>query len=158
MDIGTWWATVLRVAQSRTRLKGLSMHRSTDHLCMAAGRKNLTHPLPKACQSRRCLQELWAFCFSSSPLPYLFSIIEPGMQIPIRWLFWDIILHLLSQPAFPTKYSLPQHLFSDSLVCPAMSRGILDSVTTRCCLKKWFNNLKGMLSSTYVSCTFGFSC
>ena len=40
MDRGAWWATVLRVAKSRTRVKQLSTHN------ILVGLKQVTHPTP----------------------------------------------------------------------------------------------------------------
>ena len=72
------------------------------------------------------------FDFSSS-LPLSGSIKEPAIQTPTRQLFWDIVRHLLCQPAFQIKlYSLSQHLSSqDSLVCCSVSRvlGLSNKIT-----------------------------
>ena len=63
-------------------------HPDPVHLCLAARRKKLTHPLPEAGHSREHLQILWPFYFTSSPPPPLCSIAETGIQTPIRWIFW----------------------------------------------------------------------
>ena len=72
------------------------------------------------------------FDFSSS-LPLSGSIKEPAIQTPTRQLFWDIVCHLLCQPAFQIKVvflvSAPQ--LSDSLVCCSVSRvlGLSNKIT-----------------------------
>ena len=47
-----------------------------------------------------CRKEIWLYFFTSSPLC---SIKEPGIQIPIRWLFWDISLLSSQSARFPNK-------------------------------------------------------
>ena len=100
-------------------------HLDPVQLWMAARKKKLTHPFPKAGHSRGYLQNLGPFYFTSSSLLPLCAIKETGIQTLIRWLFRDI-----GVLAFRIKsYSLPQHLVSDLLACRAASRASLDSVT-----------------------------
>ena len=47
MDRGAWWATVQRVAQSRTQLKRFSMHAHALLLGVVADPKNSIHFCPK---------------------------------------------------------------------------------------------------------------
>ena len=70
------------------------------------------------------------FDFSFSLLLSLWSIREPGIQTPQRWLFWGTSLPSSQSADFPNKVvflaSTP-HL-ADSLACHAMSRASLNSV------------------------------
>ena len=63
-------------------------------------------------------------------LPHLWSIKEPGIQIPIRWLFWGIRLPSSWSASFSIKVFLASipHLL-DSLACCAASRA--EQVWTR---------------------------
>ena len=63
-------------------------HPDPVHLWMATRKKKLTHPLPEAGHSRRYLQDLWPFYFTSSPPPPLCSMKETGIQTPIRYIFF----------------------------------------------------------------------
>ena len=81
-----------------------------------AGRKKWKHPLAEACHSEIFARSM-AFLLCLLTCPHLWSMKEPDIQTFIRWLFWDISLHLFSQLALWIKsYSLPQHLISESVV------------------------------------------
>ena len=80
-----------------------------------AGRKKLTiSSLRLAVLGDICKINGLFLCFLTSPL---WSKEEPGIQTPVRELFWDF-----HQPSFPL------HLISNSSACPARSRARLDSV------------------------------
>ena len=96
---------------------------------LMAGRKKWKHPLAEACHSEIFARSM-AFLLCLFTCPHLWSMKEPDIQTFIRWLFWDISLHLFSQLALWIKsYSLPQHLTSDSLVCCVESRVSLGFIT-----------------------------
>ena len=60
------------------------------------------------------LLDSWPFYFASSPPPHLWSIKEPGLQTPIRRLFWGTSLPSSLSAGSPINVSsLPQHLVSE---------------------------------------------
>ena len=61
-------------------------------------RKKLTYPLLQAGHSRRHLQDQCPLYITSSIPLFSFYKKKPGIQTPMRWLFWDISL-LPSQSA-----------------------------------------------------------
>ena len=68
-------------------------------------------PLLEACRSRRHLQELnGLFLLCVLTCPHLWSIEEPGIQAPTRWLFQAISLPSFGSKGSPKLYSLPQDL------------------------------------------------
>ena len=70
---------------------------------MAARKKKLTYPLPEAGHSRRYLQNVWPFYFTSSSPPPLCAIKETGIQTPIRWFFGVTSLASSWSASFPNK-------------------------------------------------------
>ena len=101
------------------------------HLWMATGRKNLTYLLPEIGPFQEIFAGLMTFYFISSLLPPLLSVKDTGFPIPIKWLFWDIILPSSWPDNFPNKViflaTTPSLL--DLLTCHVVSRVSLDSVT-----------------------------
>ena len=87
-------------------------HPDPDHLWMAARKKKLTHPLPEAGHSRKHLENLRPFYFTSSSPPLLCSIKETGIQTPIRW-FWGNI----SLPSSQSAGFLNKVIFLSSTPC-----------------------------------------
>ena len=74
-------------------------------------KKKLTHPLPEACHSRRCLHQLNGLF---TLFPHLHLISDPEKNLASRlWqdgYFETLVSHFLHQPAIQIKsYSLPQH-------------------------------------------------
>ena len=60
MDRGAWWATVRRVAKSRTRLKGLSTHAQTHtHLHTQCHSSSLNVSFSQSCFSTSLSQVLY---------------------------------------------------------------------------------------------------
>ena len=70
---------------------------------MAARKKRLlTHPYPKVSHSRRYVKDngFFTLLLTSSSA---WSIKEPSIQTPERWLFWDISLPCFQSACFPNK-------------------------------------------------------
>ena len=97
-----------------------------------AGRKKLTHPLPKVCYS------FFFFLLYFFTFAHLRSVKEPGIQTQVRWLLWDICLTSFRSAGFLNKviFLASTAHSSDLLACHAASRASLDLVT------KWSTSLK----------------
>ena len=54
-------------------------------------------------KSPQILQGQWLYFLASSPLC---SIKEPGIQTPVKWLFWDISLPPSQSTRFPNKVAI----------------------------------------------------
>ena len=100
---GLPWGTLPLCLNVKPKCLCSGKHPDPVHLWMAAKKKKLTHPLPKAGHSRGYLQNLWAFYFTFSSPPHLCAIKETGIQTPIRWLFRDISLPFSWSAGFPNK-------------------------------------------------------
>ena len=100
-------------------------HPAPAHLWMAARKKELTHPLPEAGHSRRCLQDLMVFLlYFPTSSPSLFYKRNWHPEPRLDGSFETLVCHLLRLPAFRIKlYSLPQHLVSrfTGLLCGEQS-------------------------------------
>ena len=72
------------------------------------------------------------FYFVSSSVPHLWSIKEPGIQTPRRWVFWDFIVPSFKSASSPNKGVLlaSTPCLSGSLACCAARSESLDLVTT----------------------------
>ena len=95
------------------------------HLWMATVRKKLT-PLPWGWPFQEIVARLMTFLLFLLTYSHLCFIKEPGIQTPIRWLFWDISLPSSQSTNFVFLAST-LHLL-DLLACRAVSRVSLDLV------------------------------